>query len=313
MDKEPIINNTGIITEDPSVSMPIGSKLSFNPALITHEFESKAVWLKDWDSFQGILLSIHFRIKESHSIEGSAVMVAPGIALSAKHVFSDNLDEIMLGNKSTISTAITKDGLQIWRINKITLIDNSDLAILGLTYCSNLPQGNLFNMATISTRFPKIGENLLIIGFRASEYKFEITDNDNGDKIMRCSGNVLACNGIISNRFPTGRDKVMLPWPTLEIDCPSFGGMSGGPVFDSKGLLVGLLSSSFDDGPSYVSLLWPSLAIEFEGGWPPSIFNGKTTLIDLSPSLCIIDKPTSISITYNSDQTKNINYEAWEE
>lgn len=313
MNEEPSTNTTGIITEDPAVNMPIGSNLHFNPALITHEFESQAVWLKDWDSFQGVLLSIHFRIKETHSIEGSAVLVAPGIALSAKHVFTDSLDDIMNGKKSTISTAITKDGLQIWRINKITLIDNSDLVILGLTYCSQLPSGNLFNMATITTRFPKIGENLLITGFRASDYSFEIKDNDKGDKVMNCSGNVLACNGIVSNRFPTGRDKVMLPWPTLEVDCPSFGGMSGGPVFDSNGLLIGLLSSSFDDGPSYVSLLWQSLAIEFEGGWPNSIFKNKSTLIDLSPTLCAIDRSSAISVTLNKDKTKNINYEAWEE
>lgn len=45
--------------------------------------------------------------------------------------------------------------------------------------------------------------------------------------------------------YPHGRDRVMLPWPVLEVDCPTWGGMSGGPVFDEHGHLIGLLCSSF--------------------------------------------------------------------
>lgn len=284
----------GIITEDPSVEIPIGSALKFNPILVSHKFEHNSVWLKDWESFDGSLLSIHFASLETHSIEGSGVLVAPGIALCAKHVITPNVEKIMTSQLGTIAMALSRSGVQIWRISKITLIDNSDLAIIGLTYASNLPDGNLFNIATISTRFPMIGENLLIAGFRASDYNFNISVDDNNQRVMNCSGNVLCSNGIVTNRFPTGRDLSMLPWPTLEVECPSFGGMSGGPVFDSNGMLVGLLSSSYDEGPSYVSLLWPALAIEFEGGWPTPFFKGKNSLLNLTPGVCKIDRPDAI-------------------
>ena len=304
---------TGIITEDPALNMPAGSELHFNPALITGEFESPIVRLENWGSFQGILLLVHLNLANSHSVDGSAVLVAPGIALSAKHIFEDSLNHIKNGGKSTMCSAITTDGLQLWRISKITLVGNSDLVILGLTYCYKLPQGNLFNLATITTRFPKIGEKLLLTGFRASDYNFGIADNERGDKVINFSGLVLASNGPVSNRFPTGRDTCMLPWPTLEVDCPSFGGMSGGPVFDSTGLLVGLLSSSFDEGPSYVSLLWPALVAEFEGGWPNSMFKNKSTLVGLTPPLCAIDRPSAISLNQNQDNSSSLTYEIWEE
>jgi hypothetical protein len=171
----------------------------------------------------------------------------------------------------------------------------------------------MFNQAIISTRFPKIGENLLIAGFRASDYEFKVFNGDKGEKLISYSGNVLACNGSVTNRFPAGRDTSMLPWPTLEVSCPSFGGMSGGPVFDSKGMLIGLLSSSYDEGPSYISLIWPALATRFEGGWPNSFFEGEKTLIDLTPQLCSIDKPSAISIVEKTnDEGSKIMYEIWE-
>lgn len=298
----------GIITDDPSSNVPIGESLKFNPCLVTHKFEANSVWLKDWESFDGLLLSIHFANSDSHSIEGSAVLVAPGIALCAKHVIIPNLHRIMSGQLGTVAIALSKSGVQIWRISKIALIDNSDLAIVGLTYASYLPAENIFNQATISTRLPKIGENLLIAGFRASDYHFNVSQGNNGERVMEYLGNVLCSNGTVTNRFPTGRDISMLPWPTLEVDCPSFGGMSGGPVFDSNGMLIGLLSSSYDAGPSYVSLLWPALAIDFEGGWPTSFFQGKTTLLNLVPFLCKIDNPNAI----NKNENGKITYTIWE-
>lgn len=299
----------GIITEDPSASMPIGATLKFNPIVVTHNFEQNCVWLKNWGSFGGILLSIHFANLETHSIEGSGVLVAPGIALCAKHVIAPNLNKMMKSELGTIAVTSSKSGVQIWRISKVTLIDHSDLAIIGLTYASDLPDENLFNVAAISTRFPKIGENLLIAGFRASDYNFNIALDNNNGKIMNYSGNVLCSNGMVTNRFPTGRDLSMLPWPTLEIECPSFGGMSGGPVFDSRGMLVGLLSSSYDEGPSYVSLLWPALAIEFEGGWPSPLFKGKTSLLNLTPRVCTIDRPDAVHKRLDG----SVEYKIWEE
>lgn len=299
----------GIVTEDPAAEMPIGSALKFNPILVSHNFEHNCVWLKDWESFDGALLSIHFANFETHSIEGSGVLVAPGIALCAKHVIGPNVDKIMTSRLATIAIALSRSGVQIWRISRITLIDDSDIAIIGLTYASKLPDRNLFNVATISTRFPKIGENLLIAGFRASDYNFDISVHNPNHRAMNFSGNVLCSNGIVTNRFPTGRDVSMLPWPTLEVDCPSLGGMSGGPVFDSRGMLVGLLSSSFDEGPSYVSLLWPALAIEFEGGWPTPLFKGKTSLLNLAPGVCKIDRPDAI----HKRTDGIVEYKIWEE
>lgn len=50
------------------------------------------------------------------------------------------------------------------------------------------------------------------------------------------------------------------------------GGMSGGPVFNTKGHLVGIVSSSYEAydilGPTYVSLIWPAGVGEVAVQWP---------------------------------------------
>lgn len=297
----------GKITEDPAIALPVGTTLNFLPIAVNHNFKEQAVWLQDWESFEGALLSLHFANESSYSIDGSGVLVAPGIALCAKHVIEPYIDDLLQSECGTICIGIASHGLQIWRINKVTLIPNSDLTILGLVYASDLPPNSIFYQTRITTRLPKIGEKLMIAGFKASKNGFERIDNN----FMPISGDVLACTGEVTERYPQGRDKSLLPYPTLEVNCPSWGGMSGGPVFDNNGLLVGLLSTSFssDDnqGPSYVSLLWPALHVQFEGGWPASYIPAKATLLEMTPDLCAIDKPSSIL-----DRSDYVEYEIWE-
>jgi len=299
----------GIIADDPAIASSIGTSLHFRPVYIGNDLKDQAVWLKDWDSFEGILLSIHFSDSPN---QGSAILVAPGIALCARHVIDPHVSDIMNGSTVPVCIGIAKHGLQIWQIRKITLVNESDLAILGLTYAADLPPDLQFNQAIISTRFPKIGEKLMIAGFRASDSNFEIPSNE-----LTCGGNVIVCTGEVTERYETARDQSFLRWPTLEVNCPSWGGMSGGPVFDSTGMLIGLLSSSFtfedSTGPSYVSLLWPALCTQFEGGWPAAYFPGKTSLMEMESRLCAIDNRSVFKVSVDpTNNSMNVQYKMWE-
>ncbi len=297
--------STGTITDDPAAAAPIGAELRFRPVTPIYNGPEKAAAMRNWESFQGILLSIHFRTKTSHSVEGSGVLIGPGIALCAKHVIEPHLNGIFGGTVGTIVTGLASHGVQIWRLTKITTVPDTDFCILGLLCASQLPPSNEFQQALITTRLPKLGEKLMLAGFRAGQNAFEITDQTN----FALSGSVLICSGIVTDRYPQGRDRHMLPSPSLQIDCPSWGGMSGGPAFDGDGKLVGLLSSSFDQGPSYVSLIWPALTCPFEGGWPAACFPSKTTLLELDT--CAIDKRSALSVSKKDGVTTTV-YRIWE-
>lgn len=299
---------TGFLTSDPAVDdIQIISK----PVEIHHDFTINATYLKDWANLGGVLVSMHFSDIEKHSIDGSGVIIGPGMALTAKHVVEPHFIDLKSGKRKLFCTAITKNGLQIWQVSNVVFDKLTDISILSLKYCSALPPDNTFKRAIISTRLPKIGENLLILGFKATDYSFEYTDKNE----MTCSGSVIACNGSVTERHVNGRDKVMLPSPCLEIDCPSWSGMSGGPVFDRNGYLIGILSTSYGaDPPSFASLLWPALATPFKGGWPEGNFTSMTTLLELPEDICAIDKRTAVTITRNLQKNSmNIKYDIWEE
>lgn len=51
--------------------------------------------------------------------------------------------------------------------------------------------------------------------------------------------------GTVTERFDTGRDKVMLPFPCYQSDMPLYGANSGGPVFDERGRVFGINCSSY--------------------------------------------------------------------
>jgi len=302
----------GIITDDPAKTLPIGSKLCLEPFLVEYSPPVNSSWVSNWESLNGVVLAITFTNGQADRIEGSAVIVAPGIALCSAHVIQPKIDALMSSLEEVICFGLTSKGTQIWRIRKVTIVTDSDIAILGLELSSDISPEDTIHQTVITTRLPKIGERVTIFGFRAGELEFPRV----GNEVPTFSFNLLVCAGEVVERY-VSRDRVMMPWPTLEVSCPTWGGMSGGPVFDSNGKILGLLSSSFTtdsgDGPSYVSLLIPCLSTQFEGGWPGPLFRGKQSLLELDPRICHIDKREAYSITRHPDTGQTtISYRVWE-
>jgi hypothetical protein len=63
----------------------------------------------------------------------------------------------------------------------------------------------------------------------------------------------------------------------------TLGGMSGGPVFNARGHLVGIVSSSYvandGKGPTYVSLIWPAFHGTVDATWPKDFWPDKEASI----------------------------------
>jgi hypothetical protein len=161
-------------------------------------------------------------------------------------------------------------------------------------------------MAAITTRLPKIGELVSMVGFTAmgDEFPFDPV----GYTVV---GHVRVSMGEVTARYPGGRDKVMVPWSAIEIASSASGGMSGGPVFDQHGLLLGIVSTSYgaEDhiGPSFASLLWPALTTGIEAEWPNGIHTPGRSLWELD-RLCCIDRRDAIRCVGNS----SFEYTPWD-
>jgi hypothetical protein len=282
----------GVFTEDPATKMPIGSTIQLRHIDVIYEGKENPAVLSNWTTFNGVLLAICLKSADSVRIVGSAAMVAPGIAVYAHHVVESILRAVVSGDPAAYCFGLAPSGIQIWKARKITHIKDTDLGIIGLERASNFEPGETLYQSKVTTRLPKVGEDLLICGFRAASSDF-------GANATEFAGRVIVSRGAISARYPFGRDSVMMPWPCVEVSCSSFGGMSGGPVYDKHGRLVGVLSSSIGDSiggnPSYVSLIWPALITKFDGGWPPGLIKERSRLVDLDPALCGIDKPQALN------------------
>lgn len=299
----------GKITDNP---VSKGTQLKFQPIPISFDIALGLNWITNWDFFNGILLHISFTDKETHSVLGSAVLVASLTALSATHVIEPYLKSIMNGDMFCTCFGITSEGMQAWRVKKISMVPGTDLMILGLEIASELPENNLFYQSVITTRLPKIGESLLLTGFRAGENMFPVNDPPGAE----WSGNVFVSKGIVTQHYLEGRDKSMIPFAVLEVSTAALGGMSGGPVYDENGLLVGLVCSSLETSPgegvSYVSLLWQAITIRFEPSFTITGLKSPTSLLEMNKvGLCAIDRPEVIEAIYEDDGTIHTNYKIW--
>ena len=103
---------SAVITEDASEAMLEGTALTFKATLAGHEFDKNAVWLQDWESFDGLLLLMQFGSTKSVSVEGSAILVAPGIAICATHVIEPHLPALLAGDYSVVCTGLTRHAAQ---------------------------------------------------------------------------------------------------------------------------------------------------------------------------------------------------------
>lgn len=304
------------VIQDPAKEPKHGDRILFQSVrLRSSDPKDTRAYVEPY-AFQGVLLGCSFSDDESHDTLGSAIMVAPGVALGAKHVFEPQMEHMLSDGRIPTCTAITEEGLHLWSVHKINLIPDTDLAILGLQRVSEYPQDRTFRHASISTRLPRIGERLHIAGFR--QVTSEKTEED-GNNCYHTYGDTIVCSGVITERYPLGRDKANIPWPVLEVNCPTWGGMSGGPVFDEHGLLIGILCSSINypphehEGTTYVSLLWPALSQTYEGGWPTALFPNPTTLLELPHNLCDIDRREAVSYQLNAETGRLLTtYHAWE-
>jgi len=86
------------------------------------------------------------------------------------------------------------------------------------------------------------------------------------------------------------------------------GGMSGGPVFDADGFLIGILSAGMAD-VSYVSLIWPALVVKIPLSWPMVTKHiGSVALVHVAGRLCAIDRPDALTRNMGSD---TYSYKGW--
>lgn len=237
----------------------------------------------DLAQLDGTLLALDWVVGETHRIWGSAVMVAPGVALTARHVIDAMRDKGFLAEGGGYLRAVgfRQGGIVYWNIDGFTSGDG-DLSILTLVEAMARPvadAGNVISvkLATLAARQPSEGEHIALVGFAATGTEFEAS------KDVRSAGiGLLVSIGSVLNVYEAGRDRSMLPNPSAGVSARTVNGMSGGAAFDAHGRLIGIITSGIDENLPYISLSWPSAFAPIEVAWPPGLIKGPTNLYNMA-------------------------------
>jgi hypothetical protein len=221
----------------------------------------------------GTLLALDWVVGAAHHIWGSAVLVAPGVALTARHV----VDEMRDNPGGLLALGFHNDGMVIWHAKDFTYIDDSDLSFLTLVNATAQPANAAkkaisINVATLAARQPLMGESISLVGFKAHETKFEYLTHGRGAAVA-----LLGSVGPVIDVYREGRDRSRRN-PSAGVSAKTVGGMSGGAAFDAHGRLIGIITSGLGEETSFISLSWPSVFTPIQVAWPPGHVQEPTTL-----------------------------------
>ncbi len=218
---------------------------------------------------------------------GTATVIGPGLAVTAKHVIQDFFDQYenikrfdsnsseRTGTFSINALNFLNEGKHgiIWAVNKVYYSMLSDIAILYFGQGRNVPPDYRWKFMKMDLTEPKIGEKIAAFGYHSTELKL-VEENQVNWKITPATS-----TGQIVEIFPERRDNSRLNFPCFQTNARFDGGMSGGPVVNEAGKLCGIICSNLppmeseEEHTSYVSLLWPSMLtkidLPFDGLIPP--------------------------------------------
>lgn len=210
----------------------------------------------------------------SNIVLGSGVMIAPGLVVAATHV----LDEFKARDASPIIISFLPSGMRAWLPHESSTASGrsafdvdrkvvSDICLVSCSLNSEAHSELPLTLAPVQIALPLRGERLWAFGYRHEAI-------EDGAALIT----PLVSTGLVTEVFPSGRGERMRS-ACIEVAMDAKGGMSGGPVVNSKGNLIGIVSSSFDGGPTYVTLMWDALRYKFVSRLPSMASWGELDII----------------------------------
>jgi hypothetical protein len=242
------------------------------------------------DYFDGALLAVCIQYGDHYTIEGTAVMIGLGLAMSAKHVFDDHQAALNKGEAVLLCVGPRPNGvLEVWHCYKY-INDEGDLALLSLKLASDVPVGADFSIFPLTTRIPDAGEHLTVVGFK---FRKEGASTDSIDNPVVLDGLMHVSKGATGQFGFQIYHPVIAPYAAIEVLSGTLGGMSGGAVINDDGHVVGIISRGWDtedqQGPSLAAWWLPAIMWRPKLSWPNGFYEEGTPLFEL-PAVNIVGR-----------------------
>lgn len=227
-------------------------------------------WLdnRDWN---GALLTLCSKNDDDLQAWGTAFLVAPGIAITAAHVVTDYEKKGRLDPGSLFLMGGRNGQLVIWNVIHAQIPELGDVAVLSIEPRFEHEWPLEIEFFRITAKSPTVGERVSTIGLKASKDSF-----DHEEPVV-IHGIVSA--GEVLDFYADRKDRA----PHFGATLTTIGGMSGGPVFDKKGDVCGVVTSSVATSDSeyvtFATLLWGALHFQVDVPWPEGMYKEPVKLI----------------------------------
>ncbi len=202
---------------------------------------------------------------------GSGVLLADGLALTARHVI-DEIFQRFEGCQPSDASGTLSFGAQVccrladgsfakWHVEEFVLSSPIDIAALVLCPSEATPNAPWPIPPAFNLRYPAESQAIVAYGFPQSKHNI-LAD---GKAKLRLSPS--RADGQVREIYHLKRDSSMAPFPCLRTDAPFPPGLSGGPVTDDEGRVIGVVCSGMPPAEgdtehvSYVSTLWPAFGL----------------------------------------------------
>ena len=204
---------------------------------------------------------------------GTAFLINRGLALTAYHVVEDFIHryEAIRESESTSEvnfhlwlyfafdqgkTLVPAEVKRIWSGRPL------DIAVLAVRFPPE-ERKRQWKLSRLNLLPPRVGEEVRAFGFADAS----ISGSDDRKKL---DSTPRVTTGTVKEVHHELRDTCNMPFPSFRTDARFDASMSGGPVFNVKHEICGVISSTYppttddDRHDSYASTLWPIVGINIE-------------------------------------------------
>jgi hypothetical protein len=219
--------------------------------LISFEHASSAIVDPDASGLSAAVVPLGFRREgDQDSFEGTASCLATlqngeVIFVTARHVIEDMIEDasietfLLLPKKlAQVEKSTDWEGIPIHRITATQT--NSDIALLVTNVTDHGYDINKFRWFPVTLAKPQEGQQCLGFGYPQTRGTI--------------SFDMRASQGTIEEIHPNKRDAAVSTFPSFRTSALYMGGMSGGPIVDNDGGLIGIISHGTDsEDPNIVT------------------------------------------------------------
>ena len=200
-------------------------------------------------------------------VVGTAFPISNGVLVTAKHIlreFQEATEPVNIDRTVTALQILPGNRFVTWRITRTIVHKTADLAILFAPPNEDgtdvwIPSWEISQVA------PRKDEWVGAFGHVEGGCRI-VSRNSRGGGTIEIGSGGQANFGLVKYVYYDYRDRVMLPCPCFEIGASFSSGMSGGPVFDERGKICGIVSSSIEgESSSHAVTLWPTLSEIYSG------------------------------------------------